>query len=143
MLEIRTEIHIAAVPQRVWDVLMDFPGHAAWNPFVRSVSGTPAVGERLQVRIQPPGGKGMGFRPRVLAARPAQEFRWHGQLLLPGLFDGEHFFQLRPHEGGTHFVHGERFTGLLVPLARRSLEGATRAGFEAMNRALKAQAEAA
>jgi hypothetical protein len=38
--------------------------------------------------------------------------------------------------------HSESFQGYLVPLLWRSVEPASRAGFEAMNRALKARAEA-
>jgi hypothetical protein len=41
------------------------------------------------------------------------------------------------------FVHGESFRGLLVPLLRKNLDGPTRAGFTAMNEALKQRAEAA
>ena len=144
MIEIRTEIDIAATPACVWEILLDFPAHADWNPFVRSITGTPQVGERLVVSIQPQGGKAMTFKPKVLAAQPQQELRWLGRFLLPGVFDGEHFFQVQAlGAGSTRFVHGERFTGLLVPLAKGSLQGPTKAGFNAMNEALKTRAEAA
>jgi hypothetical protein len=63
--------------------------------------------------------------------------------VLPGLFDGQHFFKLQPLDEGrrTRFVQGERFTGVLVPLLRKSLDRGTREGFEAMNQALKARVE--
>lgn len=38
-------------------------------------------------------------------------------------------------------VHGERFSGVLVPFAKSSLDGRTKAGFVAMNEALKTRAE--
>lgn len=58
--------------------------------------------------------------------------------------DGEHYFQLQARDGGgTRLLHGERFSGLLLPLLKSNLQGPTRAGFEAMNLALKARAEAA
>ena len=97
----------------------------------------------LKVFIQPPGGRGMQFTPRVLAVESRREFRWKGKLLVPGLFDGEHFFLLeqKPNEN-VLFRQGEIFSGLLVPLMKSSLEGATRAGFIAMNEALKRRAEA-
>jgi len=142
MLTLRTEIQIAAAPERVWNVLMDFPGHGQWNPFVRSLEGTPRVGETLKVFIQPPGGRGMQFRPKVLAVETAREFRWKGKLLVTGLFDGEHFFLLeRTPTGNVLFTQGEIFSGLLVPLMKSSLEGPTKAGFIAMNEALKRRAE--
>jgi hypothetical protein len=66
------------------------------------------------------------------------ELRWKGRLLIPGLFDGEHYFQLRPHAGGTAFVHGEIFSGILIGILNFD---EVRACFEALNRGLKARAE--
>lgn len=143
MFEIRTEIEIGASADRVWSILIDFPAQPQWNPFVRSIEGKAAVGERLKISVQPPGGKGMSFRPTLLVVDRNRELRWVGRLLLPGIFDGEHYFQIG--ESGPErvkFVHGEKFSGLLVPLAKSGLEGGTKAGFEAMNQALKARAEA-
>ena len=63
--------------------------------------------------------------------------------MLPGVFDGEHYFKLEAKaDGGLVFHHGELFSGILVPLFKRSLDGATRQGFIAMNEALKREAEA-
>jgi hypothetical protein len=138
---LQTQIEIDATPERVRAVLMDFAAYPGWNPFIRSIAGAQAVGERLTVRMQPPGGRAMTFRTRVIASTP-REFRWKGHLLVPGLFDGEHYFQI---ESGASsritFHHGETFTGILVPLFRRSLDDATRRGFIAMNEALKQEAE--
>ncbi|MDB5753352.1 MAG: Polyketide cyclase/dehydrase [Ramlibacter sp.] len=142
MHEIATEIRIDASAQRVWDELVDFASHPDWNPFIREISGVPQVGQQLKILVQPAGGKGMRFQPMVLAATPGQELRWRGRWLVPGLFDGEHYFRITATGAGTtQFVHGEKFSGVLVPLARKSLDGATRAGFEAMNQALKTRAE--
>jgi len=142
MHEVRTEIEIEAAPERVWSILLDFPSHTDWNPFVRSIKGIAKVGDRLTVSIQPEGGKGMTFRPAVLSVIPNSELRWLGHFLLPGIFDGEHYFQitqLAPRR--VRFVHGERFSGLLIPFAKSSLDGGTKAGFVAMNQALKSRAE--
>lgn len=144
MHEIRTRIDIAAAPARVWEVLTDFPGHSRWNPFIRSIEGLAQSGQRLAISVHPPGGRAMAFKPTVLVADPGRELRWRGRLFLPGLFDGEHYFQIEPDaSGGTSFVHGEKFSGLLVALAKSSLERGTRAGFTAMNEALKARCESA
>ena len=84
----------------------------------------------------------MRFRPTVLAVQPNRELRWKGKLLVPGLFDGEHYFKLEAKPaGGLTFHQGELFSGILVPLFRRSLDGATKQGFVAMNDALKREAE--
>jgi hypothetical protein len=142
MHRIETQIEINAPAERVWSLLMDFPSYLRWNPFIRSIDGNPMVGQSLNVLIQPPGSKAMRFRPTVLKVEPNREFRWKGKLLVPGLFDGEHYFQLEPKPGGgLVFRQGEMFSGLLVPLLKRSLDGATRQGFIAMNEALGREAE--
>jgi hypothetical protein len=143
MHEIITTLEINAPPRSVWQVLVDFPAHSQWNPLVRSIEGAPRDGETLKVFIQPTGGMGMTFRPRVVRAVPDEELRWLGLVVLPGIFDGEHFFKIEPLDGGrrTKFIQGERFTGLLVPVLRKNLDSVTRARFEAMNRALKARVE--
>jgi hypothetical protein len=85
----------------------------------------------------------MRFSPVVLAAEAGRELRWLGRLLVPELFDGEHSFVIeRLAEGKVRFQQSERFSGMLVGLFRASLERETRRGFEEMNRALKARAEA-
>ncbi len=84
MKELRTEIEIDASSERVWTVLSDFSRHAEWNPFIRVIEGEPREGERLSVRIEPPGGKAMRFRPTVLRAVPSEELRWLGRLGVPG-----------------------------------------------------------
>jgi hypothetical protein len=138
---IQTQVDIEAPAAQVWALLADFPGMSFWNPFIRGISGRLERGARLAVYIAPPGKPGMRFRPRVLAVRPERELRWRGRLFLPGLFDGEHYFLIEPlAPGRTRFVHGERFTGLLVGFATRALAD-TEAGFRSMNAALKRRAE--
>ena len=141
--ELHTEIDIDAEPQVVWDVLTDLVNFADWNPFVVESSGEVRVGEKLTNRMQPPGGKAITFKPTVTEVEPARVFEWLGRLLMPGIFDGRHRFELTPTaDGGTRLIHSEYFRGILVRLMRKSLDTDTRAGFEAMNVALKERAEA-
>jgi hypothetical protein len=143
MKEIHTEIEIHAPAERVWRVLTDLAAYPEWNPFVRRGEGEVKVGARLHVCIQPSGGKGMSFRPRVLVADPGRELRWLGHLWVTGLFDGEHSFLIEPlGEGRVRFIQRERFGGLLLPLLWKMLDRETRRGFEEMNRALKLRCEA-
>lgn len=140
--EIYTAIEIGASAERVWRVLSDFADYPQWNPFIRRVRGQLAVGARLEVHIESPGGRGMTFRSVILCAEPNCQLRWRGSLPIPGLFEGEHAFAIEPQSGGgVRLVQREVFKGLLVPLVWRWMEASTRRGFEAMNRALKAEAE--
>ena len=84
----------------------------------------------------------MTFRPTVREASPSRELRWLGHLGVPGLFDGEHAFQLEPTGAGqTRLRQNEEFRGVLVHLLPNSLFDKTRRGFEEMNRALRTRAE--
>lgn len=144
MKKIRTEIEINATAERVWQVLTDFTAFPDWNPFIQRAGGEIEVGEQLEVFLQPPDGRGITFKPRVVKAEPNREFRWRGRLWIPGLFDGEHAFIIEPlGEDRVRFEQGEAFGGILVPLlAFMGLFIKTERGFQEMNQALKAQAEA-
>ncbi|MBD1398879.1 SRPBCC domain-containing protein [Pontibacter sp. JH31] len=141
MKHIQTEILIAAKPEKVWTVLTDFEKYATWNPFIKSIAGEKAVGKRLKTFIQPPDGSGMTFKPVVLNYDTNKEFRWKGKLGTSGIFDGEHYFRLvYMGENTTKFIHGEKFSGLLVPLMGGVLSK-TEKGFQLMNEALKRECE--
>jgi hypothetical protein len=72
-------------PERVWDVLADLAAYSEWNPFARSAPGQLAEGARLTLRLAPPGGRAMTFRPTVLTAESGQLLRWIGRLIVPGV----------------------------------------------------------
>lgn len=85
----------------------------------------------------------MTFKPTIRAVEANRELRWLGRLVVPGVFDGEHSLRIEPLDGARcRFLQSERFTGLLVGLAKGTLTK-TEAGFEQMNTALKARAEQA
>ncbi len=140
--EIRTEIIIHAKPEVVWQILTAFEDYKVWNPFIKSIKGEPVQGSRIVARIEPPGASGMTFKPRLLTVIPARELRWLGHLFTPGLFDGEHIFEIYENTDGTStFVQREEFGGVLVPLFKKMLDKNTLQGFEMMNRRLKELAE--
>jgi hypothetical protein len=134
--ELRTEIDIPATPTEVWSHLAALESYADWNPFIVSAAGEVAVGRRLELRMVPPGGRAMTFRPTVTRVAPGEVFEWLGHLGLPGLFDGRHRFELVETASGTRLTQRETFTGILVRPLRRSLDTKTKAGFDAMNAAL-------
>lgn len=139
---IHTEIIIHSSPERIWSVLTDFSRYEEWNPFITKISGNPAIGDKLSVIMQPPGGSAMKFAPRVLVCEPGKLFRWIGSMGIRGIFDGEHSFEISDHgDGSCTLVQSERFGGILVPLFRRMLDGGTRAGFIEMNEALRMKVE--
>ena len=141
MKNIQTEILINSDIAKVWDVLMNFDSYPKWNPFITSISGEPKLGSRLTVSINPPGGNGMTFKPNILTLESNKEFRWKGKLGINGIFDGEHYFILESVDKDlTKFIHGEKFSGLLVPLVGKMLDK-TQKGFQLMNESIKKECE--
>ena len=140
--QIETLIEIQTTPDVVWKHLMGFNSYPDWNPFIKHINGSPTVGTKLEITVQPVGGQAMSFEPRILTSEKAVEFRWLGHFLFSGLFDGEHYFLLNAtSDGHTKLIHGERFSGLLIPFFRNLLETQTKPGFEEMNQALKVRSE--
>ena len=140
--EIKTEILINAQPEKIWNILMDFEKYPDWNPFIKLIKGIPQIGAKLSVRLEPPDAMGMTLKPKVLAAKDKKEFRWLGHLFIPGLFDGEHIFELTDNnDGTTTFVQREIFRGILVQLFKKMLDDNTLRGFEMMNQQLKVESE--
>lgn len=141
-VEIKTEILINATPEKVWSILTDFKKYPEWNPFIKYIKGEVKVGNTIEVRIEPPGAKGMSFKPEVLLFENLKQIKWLGHLLFPGLFDGEHKFELvHGTDGTTTFIQSEIFKGILVPLFKKQLENNTKQGFVEMNKQLKERAE--
>lgn len=135
---IHTHIEIAADARRVWAVLTGFAAYPKWNPFLIEIRGEAVPGTRLAVRTQFPAGRLMNFRPLILRAEPTRELRWWGRSRVPGLFEGEHVFNIAPLDPDrVRFSQREQFRGLLVPILRRTHLEATRRGFIQMNAALK------
>lgn len=133
---IETTAHLDAPAHEVWAVLTDFDSYGEWNPFITAIGGQLAEGERLDVTLTRSGGKARRFRPAVLRVSPARQIRWLGRLGPGGLFDGEHYLVLEPREDGTtRLTHGERFTGVLLPVMTGLMDD-TATDFEAMNAAL-------
>ena len=142
MRTIETTIDIDASPDQVWNVLVDFPSHASWNPFFAALEGDATAGATLRVAARKDdGSEGVVFRPVVLDADPGRRLRWQGKLLVRGLFDGTHDFRLESLDGGrTRLHHSEEFRGLLVPLCGRILRD-TEIGFRDFNQALADRVE--
>ncbi len=142
MKEIRTEIEIRASAEKVWDLLTDFKNFEQWNPFIRKIEGTPALGTEIKIHLYTSGGKSRTYQPKITRLEPLKELRWFGKSTIPGVFNGERIFVLEPIEGNQiRFIHKEIFTGLLVHLVGNRLDKDMYSSFISMNEALKKTAE--
>jgi hypothetical protein len=140
--EIHTSVDIAAPPARVFDILRDLGAHAGWNPQLASVTGRPEAGARIRLRVRLAGGFAYTGTATVLSVEPGRAIRWRGGLPIPGLFEGLHSFEIEGKgDGNCRLVQREVLRGLLRPLILATLLRDMRAGFEALNLAVKRVAE--
>lgn len=131
MLQLDTIIELPVSSKEVWAELTDFSKYPSWNPFITSATGNWQVGNTVTITHN-----GVDSRSQVLAFNPGKELRWGGRMLNGWLFDGEHYFLLTQNgDGTTTVVHGERFTGVLVPLMEAKLMKDAKSGLMAMNEA--------
>lgn len=145
MKHLETNITIHSPARIVWDILMDFDNYPNWNPFIKRLSGNAQLDGKLDAIIFN-GKKDFNFKPKVVTYKEGTEFGWKGKLFIKGIFDGQHYFQLKEDQSAdtptTEFFHGEYFSGILAGMLLKSLGEATEQGFKNMNLAMKERAEA-
>ena len=142
MREIHTEMIIGTSAERVWNVLTDLAAYPEWNPLVREAKGELVVGKTLRVKLAL-GKRSVPIKPKLLRVEPNRALAWRGSLPIPGLFTGEHTFEIISETPTQiRFHHWEKFNGLLVPMVGKMLEQTKRA-FEQFNVALERRATAA
>lgn len=142
MFTLDTEIEINATPQRVWDILSDFPAYGQWNPLSPAISGELRTGATISVTIQPAQGKPMVSKCRLTACEPLKKLCWLGSAPIPGLVSGEHSLEIEALPNGkVRFRNSEVMKGLLTPFIKGIYDKNFPAQFIAMNEALKKRAE--
>jgi hypothetical protein len=140
--EVRTEVVLDASPERVWQVFTDLPSFRSWNPFIKEAEGELKVGAKLRLYLQPPGGKGMEFRPEVLSVVECKEVSWRGHI--PVVFNGQHKFTIeRIGEEATRFTQRSTFSGLATKFFGADFLEGMRRGFDAMEIAMSERVEQA
>jgi len=113
----RVELTIRARPATLWRLLTNANDFPRWNSTVTSVEGQIREGEQLRVRVP---GTGRVFTPRVSDVVPDERMTWTGGF--SPVFKGVRTFELRSRaDGSTDFMMEERFSGLLLPLVKRSM----------------------
>lgn len=139
--EISTTIEIDAAPDQVWAVLADLAGYPQWHPVFREVRGQLAAGSKLTITSTVPAtGRTMTVKVTVLTAEPGTELRWVSRLF--GVTISERRFLLSPAGSGTTLVQAQTYRGLGPSGSTVKLIERIQATFEAINQAIKQQAEA-
>jgi hypothetical protein len=113
----RVEVNIRATAERIWRLLTDATGFPTWNSTVSRIEGQISEGQRLRLHVP---GTARTFTPTVSGVVPYQGMTWTGGVA--PLFKGVRTFELKSRsDGSTEFAMEERFSGLMLPLAKGSL----------------------
>jgi hypothetical protein len=143
MRQVHTSISIAAPPDRVWRILIDFASWAEWNTLM-TISGEARAGAALHFRPNVKGARKRGYIAHVIRCETGRELVWRGgPFRAQALGWGEHWFRLEAVAEGTLFEHGEDFGGLLTIVLPRPFFAFFETSYAAFNLALKTHAEAA
>ena len=111
----RVEAPINASPETIWRLLTDGPDYPRWNSTVTRIDGQIREGERIRVHAP---GTDRTFKPTVSQVVPDRHMAWIGGSA--PVMKGVRTFELKPRDDGTTvFAMQERFSGLLLPVARR------------------------
>ncbi len=139
---VETSIVIDAPMERVWQVLMEGDAYPNWNPLIRKVSDDIYEGNKLKVTLDPQFSGEGEIEIKVGQLWFSKSMVWIGQPLMTDLLSGRHYFKTKAMDNGKiEFTNMESYSGLLLYLSWPFIEPKARQGFEAMNAALKAEAE--
>jgi len=137
-LETAVTINMHAKPERVWVILTNAQDTTKWNSTLISVSGTFALGETISFVTKAVPNR--TFKTKVTEFAPPSKL-----VVSDGnfIFKGVRTYILTPKpDGTTDFSMQEIFTGLMLPLIKRSLPNFEPI-FEQYASDLKAEAEKA
>jgi len=115
-LACRVEANVRAPAERIWAVLTDAKSFPRWNSTVASIEGEIREGAKLRVHVP---GTDRVFAPTISGVVPNEPMTW--TCGFDPIFKGVRTFELRPRrDGSTDFTMAERFSGLMLPLVKRS-----------------------
>ncbi len=142
MREIRTEIQIAASPEKVWSILANFNTWKNWNPIVSDASGDAALGSELTVVMCGKDGKAsQKYKPVITVFQKPKSLHWRAKMMAKVLFTNDKILELKEVSGGTNVIHSELFGGFMVPMFWSMMKREVPTMLEKMNTALKKKVE--
>ena len=113
----RVEVNIRASAPGIWGLLTDAEGFPRWNSTVTRIEGVIREGGSLRVHVP---GTDRTFTPRVSGVEPNARMTWTGGFA--PVFKGVRTYLLTPrNDGSTDFTMEECFSGLMLPLAKKSM----------------------
>ncbi len=115
-LECAIAIDINAPIDKVWSLLSNAQQLPRWNSTITSVEGEIALGNNLKLRVP---ASDRTFTPKVIELDAPHRMVWSDGFA--PMFRGVRSFTLNETPTGTRFEMREVFSGLMLPLIRKSL----------------------
>lgn len=142
-VRVEHRIGIQAPAETIWEILYDLEGWKDWNPLYPEAHGVIRIGSVLDLTLALEGETPQQIKPVILEWVPNDQIHWRLRMM-GGLVSTTRFLELEQLDtASTIFSNGELIGGLLGPTVARRMGRKIYRGFEAMNQALKARAEAA
>jgi len=136
---VHEEMVVHAPRRVVWQLLTDFEGYDAWNPYITRASGEARNGSQIDLRLEPLAAEPQQVECDVITVREVRKLYWRCRNHMPGVLDREHTFRLLPIGADrVRLVYDGRWEGVLVPFV--DLDD-RKSGYRRMVRALKERAE--
>jgi hypothetical protein len=141
-LRIEDRVGVQAPAEVIWEIVQDLSRWEEWNPTYVQAAGEVRIGETLTLTLALPGQPEQEIRPKVLDWVPGEQLHWQLSMM-GGMIKTLRYIEISPlSEVGCIVDNGEIFGGFMGPSLGKRVGRAVRAGFRAMNEALKARAEA-
>jgi hypothetical protein len=137
--EVRHEVVIDSRVEKVWQAVIDFSNYKQWNSQLSYFGGAIVPTVRLHLKLSAEGAKPYEFKPLVSHYKENEVFGWIAKTGITGVFDGEHFFELKAKDNEqTLLVNREEYRGVLSLFMKQlpAMKAASK-GFEKMNLELK------
>ncbi|MFD9893278.1 SRPBCC domain-containing protein [Amycolatopsis sp. NPDC059027] len=140
---IRTVVDVAAPPEAVWRVLVDFGRYSRWHPTMVVDDPVPEAvpGAKLKLRVSGGVAGDQSFTAEIVEALPPRRLVWLGGV--PDVLLGRHSFEVEPLASGrSRYTDTETWSGSLVATVIAEQYEAITAEYERVVRALKTAVEA-
>lgn len=139
---IEHRLGITAPAHVIWEIISDLAGWSAWNPSYAKASGRLSIGAPISLDATFPDVEPMHINGTIVDWVPDIQLLWKARLPMFGR--SLRYLEIdKLGDANCVFANGELLDGFgarYVPLRKRR---AAHRGYEAMNHALKARAEAA
>ncbi len=141
--EIRTEIDIAAPPEKVWAIITDIDSWGEWSPIINSAEGNAELNATLTITMisKKAGKDGPVYQPEITHFDAPNYFHWRAVMFSEVIMTNDKVFELEKTETGTRLVHKELFKGMMLPIFCNKFDENVPAMLNSMNQALKELAE--